>query len=143
MAKNVYLLTATKVSTYKGFVCANTLEEAEAAKERLSLETAAIRELTPEITTSSTITLHEGDLVAEDVFKVLNSEECLFLSVRSNKENYPFLCSMYDPCDPGHTRGVTDYFVDSLTDMINEENKHEVMKEIKAIFAYDEVIITD
>lgn len=141
--QKIFELTVIKKLTYKAFLIAESYNEALDIKDIHS--TTILREKSPSGTfINSAITEYKGPIVATDVFKLMNcNEETLFLSVDTCSEKYPFLCSMYDPCDPGHTKGVTDYFIDSLTDMITEENKAEVMKEIKAIFPYESIIISD
>ncbi len=141
--KKIYELTVVKKLTYKAFLIADSYTDALDMKNVHS--TTILREHSPSGTfINSAISEYNGPIVATDVFKLMNSnEETLFLSAEEHKEKYPFLCSMYDPCDPGHTRGVSDYFIDQLTDMITLENKAEVMKEIRLVFQYGEIIIQD
>lgn len=140
---NFFKINVKKTCVYEGIIVANSIEEALIKKDRYTNDTLRIRTDQPEsVAIESNITEFKGDIVANDVFKLLNNEHCIVIKM-SQKDNFPFLCSMYDPCDPNHTRGDTDYFIDQLTDMITNENKVEVMKEIKYIFQYDEVIVMD
>jgi len=77
----------------------------------------------------------------ESVKKVLE------ISVGSNFDNdrYPNLISMYDPSDPDHTVGDSDYFEDQLDEMLLEAEtnveKDSILREKQSLSSYDRVII--
>jgi hypothetical protein len=48
------------------------------------------------------------------------------LFIHFQNPNFPILCSMFDACDPGHTRGCSDYFEDQLLQML--ENTSDIEK---------------
>lgn len=138
----IFKLTVVKTCTYEALLLADSLEEAISIKDNHS--TNMVREKSPKTTIlDSNVIEHEGDIISTDVFNIMNPNEILVIHAEKDKDKYPFLCSMYDPCDPGHTEGVSDYFIDQLTDMITLENKEAIMKEIKKVVQYDEIIVRD
>jgi len=81
---------------------------------------------------------------AEDIFEIINPICNFSDSHRNMQEKYPFISSMYDPTDPGHTRGPSDYFVDQLFEIIEEHTEEEqaqIRKEIQFISMYSNVEI--
>lgn len=38
-----------------------------------------------------------------------------------SSKNFPFLVSMFDPTDPGHTEGVPQYFIEQINEKIEED----------------------
>lgn len=48
----------------------------------------------------------------------MSKENRVYISNKSDK--FPFLASMYDPTDKGHTRGDIDYFIEEIKGAIAE-----------------------
>lgn len=84
-----------------------------------------------------------NELSTEESLKIINQEDILYVDV--NSTDLVNLASMFDPSDPGHTRGDSDYFIDQLTEMIIErpEDRTEIMKEILIIARYIRIIVSD
>ena len=46
---------------------------------------------------------------------------------------FPFIISMHDPCDPGHTRGIPDYFADQINIAIMDGGDKDALEAEKAL----------
>jgi len=71
----------------------------------------------------------------------------LYIGVNSisDKEKFSNLIAHYDPTDPDHTKGSSDYFIELLEEYQamaeTDEESEQLQKEIDYISKYEEVII--
>ncbi len=73
-------------------------------------------------------------VIARETTNSLEAEEEVdteYISLHDSR--FPFIISMYDPCDPGHTRGIPDYFADQINIAIMNGGDKDALEAEKAL----------